>query len=389
MKLKFKVIKGSKIIFFAAVAMLIYGSVMVFSAEMGNSAGDTAYLQTQVIKQVICAVAGLVMYFIFSFIPFARLNNLLIWLLYIAGMIGLFAARFLFEPVNGAYAWIRFSSFTIQPSEFCKVFIILLGAKYLGYNHKDNIKCFKIFIVASIMYVLFIMFGQHDLGSAVVLAIIAYCICLIPDYPELKKIQRWMIIGMIAIIGLMIVLMSPPVTNFLIKYKDNYMVARFLAAANPFMFQYNQGYHLIMSLVSFAQGGLLGLHYGNSIHKYMNFPNPSSDFILPILVEELGIVGFVGFLVIYGCILVPLIYYSLKIKTTITKIVLLGTFLYFAVHFILNVGGVSGFIPLTGVPLLLLSAGGSSIMSCMIALGLSQSEIEKAIVKNENNSREV
>lgn len=387
MKLKFKIIKGSKVVFIAAIAMLIYGSVMVFSAEMGNSAGDTAYLQTQVVKQVICAVAGLLMYFVFSFIPFARLNTIIIWLFYVAGLFGLIVARFLFEPVNGAYAWIRFGSFTIQPSEFCKVFIILLGAKYLGYNHKDNLKCFLTFIVAASIYTLFIMFGQHDLGSAVVLAIIAYCICLIPEYPELKNIQRWMIIIMVLVIGGVILLMTPPVTNFLIKYKDNYMIGRFLAAANPFMFQYDQGYHLIMSLVSFAQGGILGMHYGNSIHKYMNFPNPSSDFILPILVEELGIIGFVGFLIIYGCILFPLIYHSLKIKTTISKIVILGTFLYFVVHFILNVGGVSGFIPLTGVPLLLLSAGGSSIMASMMALGLSQSEIEKAVIKDENNSR--
>ena len=108
----------------------------------------------------------------------------------------------------------------------------------------------------------------------------------------------------------------------------------------------------------------------------MNFPNPSTDFILPVIVEELGLVfGLIPILIGYGFIMVPLIQHSLKCKQIRTKIVLVSTFFYFASHFILNVGGVSGLIPLTGVPLLLISSGGSSLISCMSALGLAESEI--------------
>jgi Bacterial cell division membrane protein len=145
-----------------------------------------------------------------------------------------------------------------------------------------------------------------------------------------------------------------------------------------------------MSLVFFATGGLFGLGYGESIHKYMNFPNPSNDFILPVIVEELGFVfGFLIILLLYTMILFPIVYYSIKAQFTASKIVLIGTFLYFVVHFILNVGGVSGFVPLTGVPLLLISSGGSSWISSLMALGLCQSEIIRNRIYDENNSGQI
>ena len=179
----------------------------------------------------------------------------------------------------------------------------------------------------------------------------------------------------IVVIALAFIVLSPPVTEILKKHADNYMVGRFLAAADPFLYQYDNGYHIIMSLVSFANGGWFGLGYGNSIHKYMNFPNPDNDFILPVIVEELGIVGFLVIIVLYGLLLFPIISASLKSNSTIGKVTLLGVFMYFILHFILNVGGVSGLIPLTGVPLLMISSGGSSLMACMAALGLAQNEM--------------
>ena len=144
-----------------------------------------------------------------------------------------------------------------------------------------------------------------------------------------------------------------------------------------------------MSLISFATGGLFGLGYGKSIHKYMNFPNPSTDFILPVVVEELGVItGLAPILLGYGVLLVSLMYYSFKTKLNRSRIVFVGTFTYLIAHFILNVGGVSGLIPLTGVPLLFVSAGGTSLLSIMSCLGLVESEIiEYRRMLDESRSR--
>ena len=254
---------------------------------------------------------------------------------------------------------------------------------------ENNLRNFRIFAWCAFIYFVIIAFYQHDFGSAIVLFVICFCIAMIPNYRELRKIQNIMVLLVLLAIVAFIILMSPPVTEFLKRHADNYMVGRFLAAADPFLYQYDNGYHLIMALVSFANGGLFGLGYGNSIHKYMNFPNPSNDFILPVIVEELGIVGFIFLIVTYGIMLYPIVVGSIKTKEYSSKMVMLGVATYFIVHFILNVGGVSGLIPLTGVPLLLISSGGSSLMACLSSLGMCQNEIAKNIKDDESDSGEI
>lgn len=360
----------------AAFLLAVFGSLMVASAEMGNSAGDTGYLTGIIIRQLIYVIIGFIVYFVLIRMRVYRLRNYLYYAA-LAVITGMLLITRLFGQIGGAYAWIVLpAGATIQPSEFAKIFMIGFAGKLLGVDRREgNDKVFKQFAGIAIAFFLIIAGYQHDFGSGIVLAVISFCVLMIPDYKEIRVYQRWMRVIIFAVVGLALIVMSKPFTELLKSHSDNYMVGRFLAAADPFLYQYDNGYHLIMSLVSFANGGLFGLGYGNSIHKYMNFPNPSNDFILPVIVEELGIVGFVGLLLMYGLMLYPIISGSFKTKYTSSKIVLLGVFIYFIVHFILNVGGVSGLIPLTGVPLLMVSSGGSSLMASLGALGLAQGEL--------------
>ena len=381
---------GNRFITFSALALVIFGSLMIASAEMGNSVGDTSYLTSVIVKQVIFAVVGVVAYFVCMHLNILKKKTSLFYSLYIVMLFLLLSCR-VFGQINGAYAWIRLGSFaTLQPSEFAKVFMILFGAKLLGQDHKErNFNNFVTFAGAAFIYFFVIAFIQHDFGSAVVLFVICYCILMIPPYKEIRKYQNYMTLGVLVVIVLILIALSPPVTELLKSHSDNYMIGRFLAAANPFLYRYDNGYHVIMALVSFANGGIFGLGYGNSIHKYMNFPNPSNDFILPVIVEELGIIGFAGFVIAYCFILIPIVKASFKTRFTSSKMILLGVFVYFIVHFILNVGGVSALIPLTGVPLLLISSGGSSLMASMAGLGFAQHELIRNKSTNESNSGEV
>lgn len=386
-KNKFTLVVGNRYIFLATIGLVVFGSLMIFSAEMGNAAGDTLFLQSKMIKQGLFAFAGIVIFIIASKIKTYRFSRLFFWAIY-AVILGMLLITRLFGVTNGAYAWIKLGSISLQPSEFAKVFLIAFGAKLLSEDKGEkNLENFKFYALHAIIYFLVILVWQSDLGSAVALFIIAYCVALIPSYKEYRLIHAIMIIGIIlAVIG-MLFLMSPMVTEFFTRFEDDYRIARFLAAANPFKYPYDYGYHLIMSLSAFATGGLFGLGYGNSIHKYMNFPNPSSDFILSVIVEEFGIVGFSAFIVVYFGLLFVIAYYSIKTKSNYSKLILIGTFIYIVVHFILNVGGVSGLIPLTGVPLLLISTGGSSLLSTLTAIGMSQQEIDR--YKDESNSGQV
>ena len=384
--LKNKIALGDKRVAFAAFALLIFGSLMIVSAEMGNSAGDTSYLTTVIIKQAVFAIAGIVVYLIMTNFRMQRIGIVPCIFIYMMLLAVLISCRF-FGQINGAYAWIPIGSIaTIQPSEFAKVFMILFACSMLCRDRKENNrKFFWWYAGGTALFTVVILGWQHDLGSAVVLFVMSYCMAMIPRYKELQQYQLYMTFAVIGVIVLAGIALSPPVTEILKKHSDNYMIGRFLAAADPFLYQYDNGYHIIMSLVSFANGGLFGLGYGNSIHKYMNFPNPDNDFILPVIVEELGIVGFLIILILYGLLLIPLIRASLRSNSTVGKVTLLGVFMYFILHFILNVGGVSGLIPLTGVPLLMISSGGSSLVACMGALGLAQNEMIRLRKENDED----
>lgn len=385
-----KNILGHKGITISAFILVIFGSLMIASAEMGNSVGNTQYLTGIIIEQVIFAVIGIIAYFVCMNIRLLNLRIQTYYFLYVI-LVGCLLACRAFGATNGAYAWIRIAGHTIQPSEFAKVFMILFGAKLLAQDQKENnLKNLKTFGICGGLCTFIIIFIQHDTGSGVVLFTICYCIAMIPPHKEFRKYQRWMSVGVLIAICLVAIALSPPVTEIMKKFSDHYMIGRFLAAADPFLYRYDNGYHVIMALVSFANGNIFGLGYGNSIHKYMNFPNPSNDFILPVIVEELGIVGFAGFIIAYCFLLVPLIRASFKTRYTSSKIVFFGVFIYFIVHFILNVGGVSAIIPLTGVPLLLISSGGSSLVASLIGLGCAQCEMKRNKgFKDENNSGEI
>ena len=382
---------GDKRVAIALIALSVFGSMMIASAEMGNSAGDTAYLTGVIIRQLIYMVVGFIGYFFLTNFRVLKLRTSLYYIAYIVILGALIACRF-FGQINGAYAWIPLPmGATIQPSEFAKVFMIAFGAKIFGKDKgENNLRNFYIYAGMAVVYFLVIARIQHDFGSAIVLFIICYCIAMIPSYKELRPIRKWMFIIVVGVIGLALLMLSNPVTEFLKKHSSNYMIGRFLAAADPFLYQFDNGYHIIMSLVSFANGGWFGLGYGNSIHKYMNFPNPSNDFILPVIVEELGIFGFVFLIAMYALMLYPIISASLKTRSLVSKMLFIGVFIYFVTHFILNVGGVSGLIPLTGVPLLIISSGGSSLIASMASLGLAQNELSRVKKEiDESNSRKI
>lgn len=368
---------SDRLIFIAVLFLAIFGSFMIASAEMGAAAGDMEVIVMAVFRQLLFVGVGVAAMAFFTRKSVYVFNErIIVKFGFIIVVAALLATR-LFGAVGGAYAWIRLGSFSIQPSEFAKVYIIVAFAKLLAKDNGEelNRRNFKTALIMAIILTGIIVVVQRDFGSGLVLFGIAYIMLLVPRKKEFVLYQHRMLIIFFVVIVLFVFLLSPLGTTLLANF-DGYQIGRFLSSADPFAYQYDSGYHLIMSLVSFATGGLFGLGYGRSIHKYMNFPNPSNDFILPVIVEELGLVfGFIPVVVLYGMILIPLVRYTFKSVNTRERMTFVGVFMYFVLHFVLNVGGVSGLIPLTGVPLLLLSSGGSSTVASMIAIGIAEAEI--------------
>lgn len=377
----------------AILGLTFFGILMIVSAEMSRVAGDNGVIVRTVFRQFFYAMAALIMLSLCSKHSVFQLREIFLrygfWF-----MLFLLVLPRLFSPLGGAYAWIRLGGFTIQPSEFAKVFLIIYFSRLLAREEgpEKNRQMFWHLVRVGLAFFGVILFIEKDFGSALVLLGIGFVMLFVSRHPGTERHHRYMLLALLFIGVLSLIILSPMATKIMEKSGD-YRLQRFVSSANPFLDPYGSGYHLIMSLVSFANGGLFGLGYGNSIHKYMNFANPSSDFILAIIVEELGFVwGMLPIVIMYGIIFYTFMHYSLLMKRERSRLVLVGVFMYFCLHFVLNVGGVSGLIPLTGVPLLILSSGGTSLVAALTAVGIAQNEIilyRKEIAENENSIRTI
>ena len=372
-------------IFISMLILAVFGLLMIASSSMGLTVGRPGRLTLIVIKQIVFLGGG---YYFMAVLAnnfrlsFLKSGTFPLWAIGIGAAL-LFCL--LFPAAGGARAWIRVPisgvDISIQPSEFAKVMVILVVAAYRGDVKKtfdeqaDIIKRPLIFILSYIGIVLIL---QSDMGSAVVIALITIICVMIPQHPQLRIYQNLLRFFVLLGGGLVLYILSPWGETIIKRLPlKAYQINRFLSAFNPFVDMYDTGFQLINGLVSFATGGWLGLGFGNSVRKYTQFPAANTDFILAIVVEELGLVGFLIIFIPYMIIIVQLFRYAMKIKSEQARIILVGTAMYLVVHCLFNIGGVTGMIPLTGVPLLMISSGGSSTLAFMIAIGISQAVIDQ------------
>ncbi|PKM69875.1 MAG: hypothetical protein CVU94_01720 [Firmicutes bacterium HGW-Firmicutes-19] len=388
MKQKFslRMPKGfNKSIHIAMILLSFFGSIMVISANINHSSTPMS-LVIVALRQVGFFVIGyvamviLARYWSWDFIK-KHMTSIAIF------TIALLVTPLFFPSRSGAWAWIEIPGInaTIQPSEFAKITMISILAVFLGDIRSKRVTLAEMMttpLMFAVIAILIVIVFQRDLGSGVILFALVWILVLIPSAPQLRKTQWVMMIALIiGVLGLLFLISKPGIDFIESLGLPEYMVNRFRAMADPFADTRNIGYQLYNSLVAFVKGNWLGVGIGNSIQKFGYLPVAQSDYILAIIVEETGFIGFVSLFVGYSILIGHLIVHSLSVRSERGKMVLFGTALYLLLHFILNVGGVTSLIPLTGVPLLLISAGGSSQMAIMMALGICQN-----IIANEHAS---
>lgn len=377
-----KQIKGYSLgIHISVIILSLYGFIMVLSANGGLNMTGKALLPIAIKEGIFVVVSYIIM------IHASRLFNLNFvkrWINHIMLFtIFMNIVPLGFNTAGGAKAWIRLPGMTIQPSEFTKVIMILVLAVYLGdrANRKDQ-KWYELAAtpLAFLMINVFIItLLQKDLGSAAVLFFMSFLVFVIPENKSLSRIQLIATITFIAGFLLVVYISTPSGIRFLNSvHLPEYMIARFRVVADPFYDITHRGYHVFNGFISFTSGGWFGKGLGMSLGKHGFIPEARTDFILAIIVEELGMLGLFILLFFYGIILFSLIKNAFEMKYEKDKMILMGVAAYLMVHFLFNVGGITALIPLTGVPLLLISSGASSKISFLIAIGIAQSTIAKA-----------
>lgn len=257
---------------------------------------------------------------------------------------------------GGARSWIGIGMFSIQPSEFMKVGIILFIAHYLSKCYLD-LKKTKYFIYLSVIVItIFILIMlQPDFGTGLVILISCFGFLFIAG----ANYKLFILIGLIGCLGIILLIISAP-----------YRLERILAYLDPWSDPLGSGFQGIQSLFAITPGGLFGHGFNKSIQKHFFLPEPQNDFIYAIIVEEFGLIGGVIVLGLYLLIIYRCFKISRQVDNNYCKFILIGLSLTLSIQVFINVGVVIGLLPVTGITLPLFSYGGSSLIINFISFGL-------------------
>lgn len=345
----------------------VFGLIMIFSAStIVSVVGFNRAPYSFFIKQALFLFVGLIAFFIILFIPtkkYSAISKILIIIIILA-LAGLIVYG---ELTNHAKSWYYIGPFSIQPSEFAKTILIMyLGSYY--YKHRKELN--NQWIILKPLFLAFIIFAlvflQPDLGTGIIIALI--CIFIFFALPMEKSFKKNMFMLLLVIISVAALFLAFGGEKILTSTQ----LKRFEYKEPCKRYTEETGYQVCNGYIAINSGGLFGVGLGNSTQKYLYLPEAHTDFIFPIVIEELGVIT--GVLVILGYIFI--LYRILKIARKSNNlgnsIMAYGVAAYLFSHIAINLIGILGIGPMTGVPLPFLSYGGSFALNLMIAFGIVQ-----------------
>ena len=364
---KFKdIIKNlDKPLFLISLILFVLGLIMVFSASNVTSYMNGGSPYAYFIRQgLFLLVSFILCIFIIKFNTkfYGIISNLLLIIL-VAILVLLLIYG---SATNNAVSWIYFGPFGFQPSEFIKIVMIVFMARFYEV-HEKRLNNWVVAIIPLLIGIIitFLIMIQPDLGTAIIFALLTGIIFL--SSPVAKRIKAniiLLLVGMV-IVGVLAIIMTGG------SFLQERQIERF-NFTRPCDRLLDTGNQVCNGYIAINNGGLTGIGLGNSTQKYLYLPEPYTDFIFAVIIEELGLI--VGIIIILAYIY--LLYRILKIGresyTNRGALICYGVAVYIFLHIAVNLMGLFGLMPMTGVPLPFMSYGGSFTLCLMVALTFVQ-----------------
>lgn len=353
-----RTLRSDKVLFWEAVTLVCASLVMLYSASavvasnrIGSSPYDTFF------HQLPWAMLGLVALFVMMHVDYHVLRKPeVIWPVVAFTVIALFAV-FAFPPRKGATRWISFFGLHFQPSELAKLVAVVFSAAVLERRmHRiDDVKWAlgPVILVAGGMVALIVL--QKDLGTPLVLVLAVVAIAVSAGLP-------WRYLA-----GMTLV-MLPVLAGLVIMYQ--YRMQRLLAFLDPTADPSGVGYQLNQSKIALGVGGVLGVGLGHGMQKLSFLPEPQNDFIFAVIGEELGLLGTTAMVIAFGVIAWRGLRASLTAPDRFGSLLGVGLTMMIALQAMVNMTVVTGMAPTKGLPLPFVSAGGTSLLMNLIAMGI-------------------
>lgn len=315
-------------------------------------------------RQIVWIIIGTAFFMFTAFFKYTKYKKIR-GLLYFSGL-GLLGAVLLFgREVNGAQRWIKIGSLSIQPSEFAKLILIIYLAGLMDFLKKKKKKSIEILftLLLPIMAYAFLILSQKAFSSTVQIVVIGLTMVFVSG---VKLNQFLFVLFSLGTLGVSAILAMP------------YRVKRILGHLGD----NDEVYQLKQSLIAIGSGRLIGKFYGNGFQKYFYLPEIHTDYIFSGYAEETGFIGGILLISLYMVLLGIILITIIKIKDMYAKYLLIGILSMFSLQIIGNLAVVIGLVPSTGIPLPILSYGGSTTIVTMAALGIVYNII-KSLYKQE------
>src|SRR3989338_2406868 len=338
-------------LFFSLLILSTIGLFILYSASNASA--------VVVEKQIYRLIFSFILMIVFAQIPATYYKRWAPWL-YGIGFILLLAVLVIGKVDLGARRWISLGFIRFQPSEIMTLAMPLMLAWFL--SEKSLPPKFSLLLISGVMIILpaLLIAKEPDLGTAIIVTIAGFFVLLLAG-------MRWRYIGLL--IGALAAL-SPVIWHFMHAYQKD----RVLTFLNPERDPLGSGYHIIQSKIAIGSGGFFGKGYMQGTQSHLSFlPAHTTDFIFAVSGEELGLIGCIVILAVFLMIFSRCLYISLHAQDNFTRLLAGSLGLTFIASAFINLGMVTGILPVVGVPLPLISYGGSSMMALMINFGIIMS----------------
>ncbi len=342
----------------AAATLLIVGLLAVYSASFAVGYleyGDTNYF---VARQAVFALAGVGALVLFMRLDYNRLRALSVPMM-VAALVGLLAVLTPGIGVerNGASRWIELGPATVQPSEFAKLALIIYISAWLA-SRGDQIHKFSLGFVPFVLMVGVVgglVIAEPDMGTTIIILITASTLFFVAGAP-LSHLALLITVG-----GLI---------SYGVVMTRDYQLDRLVSFVSPESDPQGIGFHIIQLLIALGSGGPVGLGWGASRQKFFYVPGAHTDGVFAIMGEELGFIGLLAILALFGFFIYRALRVTMRSRDQFAVLLGIGIVSWIAFQTLINIGGITRTIPLTGIPLPFLSYGGSSLISVLAAVGV-------------------
>lgn len=348
------------LIFGCTALLLALGVVMVLSASTIESYDTTGSAFTWFRKQLMWVAVGLPLMWVASRMPSAVFRKLAYPVLAIA-IVGLTIVLIpgVGVSLQGATRWISVGGFVFQPSEPAKLALVLWGADLLARKEKLGMltewrHLLMPLLPGAGLLVLLVLLGS-DLGTTLVLLTIFLALLWVVGAPARLFVAM---LGLIAMLVAIMIIVEP------------YRLERITSFMDPQRDPLNTGYQILHGLYAIASGGWFGLGIGQSREKWQYLPHPESDFIFAVIGEELGLVGTLVVVGLFALLGYAGLRVARRLDDPFMRLAAASATAWLVMQAVVNMGAVMGILPITGIPLPLVSYGGSALMTTLLTLGM-------------------